>query len=244
MCYSISLKKTKREIEKFYDFSVEPKLEFPLFVYASAFDFPTWPIIHFDSGLHMKIAGWGLIPRWAKTDKEAERLRKSCFNARGETIFRLPSFKKSAESSRCIVPVSGFFEYMSFAGKKYPHFIYPNDESLFSLGGLFDTYINIERNEILLTFSIVTTVANDLMAKIHNTKKRMPLILDRKKTEVWLNPNSSVREISSIMDPYPSCRMSAHALRKNFYQPTKDGGNNIAPFDYPELHFLDGLDNA
>jgi putative SOS response-associated peptidase YedK len=55
--------------------------------------------------------------------------------------------------------------------------------------------------EIINSFSIVTTEANETMAMIHNSKKRMPLILDEKGWQEWINPNTTKEEIQALLKP-------------------------------------------
>ena len=70
------------------------------------------------------------------------------------------------------------------------YFIYLKDEEIFSMAGVYDIWKNPVSGEILHTFSIITTEANKLTAEIHNSKKRMPVILDRNSEHLWLVQNS------------------------------------------------------
>ncbi len=52
---------------------------------------------------------WGLIPSWwKKTAKEAP----STFNARAETVARKPMFRAAFKRSRCVIPASGYYEWV------------------------------------------------------------------------------------------------------------------------------------
>jgi putative SOS response-associated peptidase YedK len=61
--------------------------------------------------------------------------------------------------------------------KKVPYYIRLKDDIAMPMAGVYDSWIDIDTGEILKTFSIITTAANSLMERIHNTKKRMPVIL-------------------------------------------------------------------
>jgi putative SOS response-associated peptidase YedK len=130
------------------------------------------------------LSHWGLIPHWAK-DKE---LRKNTLNARIETIEEKPSFR-SYVKNRCLVLIDGFYEYQwqDTKGKvKKPFLMTMPDGEPFALGGLFSHWTDKTSGDMLSTFTILTMDANEQMAEIHNTKKRMPLILRRDTEMDWL----------------------------------------------------------
>ena len=77
----------------------------------SGFAHPKVIIYTNDKPYEPKLSTWGLIPSWAK---DAYSIWNKTLNARGETIFEKPSFKKSAEEKRCLIPVEGFYEYHHF----------------------------------------------------------------------------------------------------------------------------------
>ena len=105
-------------------------------------------------------------------------MRDKTLNAKGETVYEKPSFSQNILSRRCLLPVSGFFEWRDFNNNKYPYFIEPSKESGFILGSIFDTRLDKSTDKVYDTFSTVTTAANPLMQMIHNVKKRMLLILN------------------------------------------------------------------
>jgi putative SOS response-associated peptidase YedK len=52
---------------------------------------------------------WGLVPCWWK--KSLSEL-PSTFNARAETVTEKPMFRAAFKARRCIIPASGFYEFM------------------------------------------------------------------------------------------------------------------------------------
>jgi putative SOS response-associated peptidase YedK len=125
---------------------------------------------------------WGLIPHWAKDD----HIRKYTLNARIETIEEKVSFKDSV-NNRCLIIADGFFEWQWLDAKGHKKQKYrlhlPNDE-LFELAGLWSEWTDTSSGEIIKTYSILTTDANELLGKIHNSKKRMPILVANDKE--WL----------------------------------------------------------
>lgn len=222
MCFTVSLKsEIKKTEQRFNAKFAEPEKMNPIF-YSNAFNHPDHPIIASESPEVIEFASWGLMPSWAKD----EDIRNKTCNARSETIYQKPSFKHAAKSQHCIILVDGFFEWREFKGKKYPYYIYmPNGEP-FGLAGLYEPWTDSETGEIKKTFTILTCDANPLLAKIHNTKKRMPVITDKS----WLNGGPE------LLKPY-SGDLEAHTVSKLI---TARGVERNIPeviksFDYPEL---------
>lgn len=111
---------------------------------------------------------WGLIPSWSKDAKIAAHT----INARSETIAEKPAFRHAIKKQRCIVPVSGFYEWSHTGKEKEPHYIYLKDGSPICFAGIWENWVTPEGSP-LETFSIITTEANDVIKQLHD---RMPVI--------------------------------------------------------------------
>jgi putative SOS response-associated peptidase YedK len=88
---------------------------------------------------------WGLIPNWAKDESIGNKL----INARAETLSEKPSFKNAFRSHRCIIPVSGFYEWQKKGtGAKQPFYFHLKDKDVFGFAGLYEQW-DIVRKRIL-----------------------------------------------------------------------------------------------
>ena len=211
--------------------------ELPSFYLVSGFSHPRLAVVRQDG---VFLHEWGLIPSWVKDQNAANDLKTKTLNAVGETVFEKPSFRKSAVSQRCLLPVSGFYEWREVNGVKYPYYIQVIEQDYFSLGALYDTWINKETGEIRDTFSIITTPANPLMEKIHNLKKRMPLILSPNDQMNWLDPDLNIRDIKELIKPFPETMMKAYTISRSANNP---GNNRDVPgilnkVEYEELETI------
>jgi putative SOS response-associated peptidase YedK len=184
MCYTIKQTANERLLEGRFRARVKYPQQLEQIEKSSGFAFPLVPVVTNKEIDSIHLYHWGLIPHWAK-DKE---LRKNTLNARIETIEEKPSFR-SYVKNRCLVLIDGFYEYQwqDTKGKvKKPFLMTMPDGEPFALGGLFSHWTDKTSGDMLSTFTILTMDANEQMAEIHNTKKRMPLILRRDTEMDWL----------------------------------------------------------
>jgi putative SOS response-associated peptidase YedK len=164
------------------------------------------------------VATWGLVPNWVKDEKGKVQLWNSTLNARGETIFEKPSFRDSAKAKRCLVYLDGFYEHHHQGGKTYPFFIIRKDGEPFPVAGLWAEWTDRETKSKLISFSIVTTRANEMMTRIHNNPKlegpRMPVILPEELADRWLDHSLNQQELTQLLLPFDDEWLSAHTVAR------------------------------
>lgn len=212
MCFSVNVNLVKEELENRYGATfLDPEKYNPSYYYH-AFGLPSLPAICSGSADKIRLLQWGLIPSWIKTKESAGEIRLKTFNARAESIENKPSFSMSFRSKRCIIPVKGFFEWQHVEAKKIPWYIYQADNEIISIAGLWDEWVETSTGESVSTFSIITTTANDLMAEIHNSGKRMPVILDKQNEERWIDLDIDRNEALELLKPCSSEILKAHTI--------------------------------
>ena len=234
MCFTVNVNLIKEELEKRYGSTfLDPDKYRPSYYYH-AYALPELPAICSDDPDRIKLLKWGLIPSWVNDYDSAQEIRYKTFNARAESIDKKPSFSKSFSTRRCIVPVRGFYEWQHRGAIKVPWFIARADDDIMSLAGLWSEWVETVTGEVSGTFTIITTDANDKMAEIHNSKKRMPVIIEPGSEAEWLNLNTPVEEIFSLMKPYPSDIIKAYTISNLISR--KDADRNspeiIRPFSW------------
>lgn len=184
MCYRFATQFTARQLEEYYN-AYELEHEYHLLDELNGFNYPETAIIMDKAPTEIVVGKWGLFPSWAKPDFQK---KANTLNAKIETAETLASYKNSV-SNRCIIPVQHFFEWQwqDSKGKVKKKFsIGLQDHEIFSLAGIYNLWTNPETNKSYRTYSILTTQANHLMSEIHNTKKRMPVCLNRTMDIDWL----------------------------------------------------------
>lgn len=130
---------------------------------------------------------------------------------------------------------------MAACGKdKIPWYIFHRDNEIFSIAGVFDEWADTKTGEIVPTFSIVTSDANELMAEIHNSAKRMPVILDEASEKLWTEQSSSLDSVLSLLKPCPSDILQAHTVSPliNDRSVNRNTPEVIKPYSYSAGNML------
>jgi len=234
MCFTVNVNIVKEELEERYGSELIDHDKYRPSYYYHAYSLPSMPVVCSDRSAGMRLFRWGLIPSWVTDENEAKDIMLKTFNARCETVASKPAFRDSFESRRCLVPVRGFFEWQHLGGRKIPWYIALRGEDIFSLAGIWDSW-SIKGGMTLNTFSVVTTRANDLMEEIHNTKKRMPVILPAAAERLWLKEGIAGDSLAALMEPVGSEMLSAHTVSPLITNSRADRNRPelVMPYNYP-----------
>jgi putative SOS response-associated peptidase YedK len=240
MCFSVNVNLVKEELEKRYGATlIDPDKYRPSYYYH-AFGLPEIPAICSGTPDKIQLLKWGLIPSWTKSIDEANVIRYKTFNARSESIGIKSSFSSSFRSKRCLIPVKGFFEWQHFGNEKIPWYIYHFENEILSIAGLYDEWIENTTGEVFSTFSIITTDANDLMAEIHNSARRMPVILDKSAESRWIDLLTSPTDALNLLKPCASRILKAHTISPLVNERTSNRNTPdvIRPFKWESNNLL------
>ena len=239
MCFTVNVNLVKEELEKRYGATlIDPDKYRPSYYYQ-AFALPVMPVICSDKPSLIKQLTWGLIPARTQNSDQANIIRFKTFNARAENLETKPSFT-SVKSKRCIVPVSGFYEWQHTGKVKVPWYVTRSDSDVMSVAGIYDDWAESATGEVLSTFSIVTTEANELMAEIHNSGKRMPVVLDSVSEKKWIDLSLPLDEALKLLKPCPSEDLQAHTIGPliNNRSVDKNTPEVIKPYIYQKDNLL------
>jgi putative SOS response-associated peptidase YedK len=169
---------------------------------------------------------WEFIPWWIKNMDELKAARKQgipWLNATSERLLQSKMYRDAALKRRCLVPATHFYEWRHFKpeGEKkaiaYPYCVQLKEGKPFFIAGIWQPWTDKETGETMDTFAIITTKANALMDKVHNTKKRMPVILTEELAHEWIFSNLDEKRIQEIASfQLPASEMEAFSIRKDF----------------------------
>jgi putative SOS response-associated peptidase YedK len=158
------------------------------------------PIIrnHPKRGRELTLLRWGLIPSWAKDASIGAKM----INARAETLAEKPAFRSAFQRRRCLVPMAGFYEWQKTPAGRMPHYVDLLNADLFAVAGLYEWWPGKEGVQPIESYTIVTTQANERLAKLHD---RMPVILHAQDYDAWLDPkNEDTEGLNAFLVPYPA----------------------------------------
>lgn len=172
---------------------------------------------------------WGLIPFWAK-DKS---IGFKTINARSETLAEKPSFKAAYQYRRAIIPASGFIEWQRVGKKKKQPFAMTlaDKDAPMGFAGLWESWENpdVTQSEVIETFTIITTEANELVSQVHD---RMPVILQPADFEVWMNAGQQDSgALKHLLIPYPAQQMQAHPINPLINSVANNSLEYLAPYE-------------
>ncbi len=169
---------------------------------------------------------WGLVPSWAKDPRIGNRL----INARAETVTTSPAFRRSFSARRCIVPADAFYEWRRLDEKtRQPYLIRHPDGSPLAFAGLWATWKDEQNDAWLRTCTIITTDANEGMARLHD---RMPVILPPEAWALWLDPTvTDAALLRRLLHATPAGELEAYPVAGAINNPRNKGPELARPVE-------------
>lgn len=153
------------------------------------------------------VCRWWLIPYWSREPKT----KYAMFNAKAETLEVSRAFEEPFARRRCVVPVSGFYEWEKQSGRKLPYYLRSLDDTGLLFAGVWDRWRGSAgsargdgvESEVIESFAIITVPANRGMQFIHD---RQPAMLSRNQVDEWLardTPRDRLKELLTPALPVP-----------------------------------------
>ena len=166
---------------------------------------------------------WGLVPSWAKDSKIAHRT----INARSETAAEKPSFRSAFKRRRCLVPASWFYEWQREAGAKVPYRIQRADHRPLAFAGLWERWTGSAAEPPRVSFTVLTTDANDDVAPLHD---RMPCLIEPDDFDRWLTPEVDDGDATArMLAPAPAGLLALDRVSSRLNSVRNEGSGLMAP---------------
>ena len=143
-------------------------------------------------------------------------------------IITKPAFRKAIRSQRCLIPADAFLEGPEKEKLSKPYVFYLRDKVRpFAFAGIWDSWKNPVSGEMVNSFAIITTVANDLIRMINH--RRSPVILSRSDEKKWLSNTLPLSEVTRLLVPYPAELMNGYPIAPTIKNPLADDPGLIHP---------------
>ncbi|TKS55883.1 SOS response-associated peptidase [Mesohalobacter halotolerans] len=245
MCFHASLISTSEQLEnrfdaKFVNQEVKSKFETSSY-HLNGFEHPNLPIITQELKDVVLPAVWGIVPTGEdSTALEAYYKKAARFggglNAKSEKLDSHFLYKHLYKNQRCLILIDAFFEPYHVNNNSFPYLIRRKDKQAFALAGIYSRFDNG-----LITCSILTRKAMPYIAKIHNVKKRQPVMLNPDLEQQWLSQDLKDNDIFKIINSdYDDQSLESYPVDKKLFSP-KENSNMVdilKPVQYPELNTL------
>ncbi|MBK8285632.1 MAG: SOS response-associated peptidase [Ahniella sp.] len=200
--------------------------KYPL--YAASYNIaPTQlaPVVRVDDegDLSIDLLRWGLIPAWARDT----RIASQTINARAESVADKPSFRQAYRKRRCLVPQSGYYEWIGDTRQKQPYAVIPQSDELFVAAGIWESWRGPDQVAIE-TFSILTCAASDEIAPLHD---RMPVLLAPSDWRFWLEAPAAA--LDPLLKSAPGGTAKWFPVDRAVGSPKNNHAGLIDPIDAP-----------
>ncbi|MDE0310178.1 MAG: SOS response-associated peptidase [Acidiferrobacterales bacterium] len=177
----------------------------------------------------LRSAIWPFVPIWSRGTIP----KYSTANARSETMTTAASYRAAWKNSRrCLIPATGFYEWqvVGTGRPKQPWHIQHADQAVMSFAGLWEQGYT-DDGEAYESCAIVTTQANELMAEIHNTNQRMPVIVDPDDRDAWLSDDhdAAIR----LARTYDDGRLRAYPISARVNNPRYSAPDCVERLELP-----------
>jgi len=212
------------------------------------------PVITSTEPHKLQLFSFGMSPSWAKkrmylinARSEGDHNKENDPNYTGaKGIIRKPSFRKPIRSQRCLVIADAFIEGPQKERLNKPYLVYSkNKKRPFAFAGIWDEWVDKNSGEIHQGFAIITTTPNALIQKLEH--HRSPVLIDREDEHKWLDLNTPLHEVTSILKPFPPEDFNAYPISTDIKKPHNKnvellqptGQRLVTEYDYILFHELD-----
>ncbi len=175
---------------------------------------------HFDQSELVRMRWW-LVPSW--WSKPLKEQRNASFNARAETVQTKPFFREAFKKSRCLMPVSGYYEWQDTPNGKQPYYFTRRDGEVMTIAAICETWHDRSNDQTIRSCAMIITEPNKLVGEVHD---RMPVVLEADQFQTWLR--GGAREAAALMRP-----AGDHVLEK--WPVSKRINSSRTPGDDPTL---------
>lgn len=153
-----------------------------------------------DGAMRVDELRWWLTPSWSA----GPSTKYAMFNAKSESLLEKRSFARPFKSQRCVIPVTGYYEWQKGQREKLPFYVHGYNTAAGAgtgllLAGLWDCWTDRATGEVVESCSIVTAAASAEIAFLHH---RQPVFLAPEEAYAWLDHRADVVDLGILLQPH------------------------------------------
>jgi putative SOS response-associated peptidase YedK len=165
---------------------------------------------------------------WTIEDRDSKGVWCRTINAKSESVLHTPMFRDAFRTDRILVPATGLYEWQERSDGTKKRFEIWFDEPIFAFGGVART-CSIKGDERRCGV-IMTTAANEVVARLHNKKQRQAVVIRGFDHEKWLDPSTPMSELQRMMRPLPAEETHYREVDELELLPEQPGSDQLALF--------------
>ncbi|MDR6197266.1 SOS response-associated peptidase family protein [Siphonobacter sp. SORGH_AS_0500] len=190
---------------------------------ADAETLPYWPIITSQSPTALQQFRWGLLSTTTKPEQvESTPLRRLHVPSH-DLALKAYAREPFQNGQRALVLADRFFVHRKEGKNQVLYQLSLRYNQLFALAGIYETWQ--QEDQVIPTFTLITTPGNSLLKFINNVTGLMPVIIDPEHESLWLSDRSSDDPaITSLLQPFDEKQMKAlrltHTDQLSLFEPS------------------------
>ncbi len=159
---------------------------------------------------------WGFPPIWVAREGKDPFNAPPLVNAKGEEAAKKPTWSKALRERRCLVPSTGFYEWLTRDGERLPLWFRPAVGRTLTFAGVWGPFEWGEKAGWPCV-AILTTAPNGDLAGVHD---RMPVLLRPEDEDAWLEPGA---DVATFLHPAPDGTLSPVEVNRSLNSREAEG---------------------
>ncbi|MBM1104585.1 SOS response-associated peptidase family protein [Aurantibacter crassamenti] len=172
----------------------------------------TLPVITIENSQEISLAIWGMLPTGYKEDWPVFQSVTNTLNLSQDSIEDSNWQSEAFRNRRCLIVVNGFFTSYFKDGKVQPHYVSLKSKRPFTLAGLYN-----HTEDGFLSCSLLLGKAKGLVKQHQNLSNQMPLIIEEKRINSWLDETADIDELNYILKNAPTDNLNIHPIAADLF---------------------------
>ncbi len=155
-----------------------------------------------EAGRKLAPMRWGFPPIWAAKNGKDPFNEPPIINARAEEATKKSTWSASLRQRRCLLPATGFYEWLRRDGELFPILFAAPDSSMLTFAGIWAPFDWTASARLDWPCAALLTVGpSPAVAPVHD---RMPAVIPKAARARWLDPDTRLEDAVALLGPDPS----------------------------------------